>query len=133
MKDSEDEDKEEVPQCNNELLYSMGVLNSGYKNERTILCSNTIKESCCSKTSEKIILNFWNNNNKLRIKQYIEGYLWLFKVILNYYEDYIEKAKKVKLYPGSPEECLTAANNLIAGFKDKSTIKNFVLKLEKTY
>ena len=53
----EEEITEEIPSCNNALLYSVGVLNSGYRNERSILCSNVVNESCCSKTSEKIILN----------------------------------------------------------------------------
>lgn len=32
------EEGEEVPQCNNALLYSMGILNSGYRNEKSVLC-----------------------------------------------------------------------------------------------
>jgi hypothetical protein len=66
-----------------------------------LLCKDAVKESCCSRTSEKLILNFWKNNNRLRIKEYIEGYVWLFKGLLNYYENYLEKAKEIKAFPGA--------------------------------
>lgn len=111
----------------------MGILNSGYRNEKSLLCQNAIKESCCSKTSEKIILNVWNNNNKIKIKQYIEGYLWLFKMVLNYYNDYVEKAKKIKLFPNAPPECMDASNSIISTFRDPLAVQTFLEKLEKMY
>ena len=59
----EEQDGDKVHECNNELLYSYGILNSGYKSEKSLLCQNANKESCCSEISQKLILNQWNNNN----------------------------------------------------------------------
>lgn len=61
-------------------------------------------------------MNFWKNNNKIRIKQYLEGYTWLFKSIVNYYEDMIDMAKIVKTYPSSTPMCNKTAKSLIENF-----------------
>lgn len=119
--------------CQNELLYSFGILNSGHVNEKSLLCANAEKESCCSATSEKLILNFWKNNNKYRIKQYLEGYIYLFKKILNFYENYLAKAKKIHSFPSSPPECKEASSDLISYFQNRSILTNYFLKLEKTF
>lgn len=119
--------------CQNELLYSFGILNSGYRNEKSMLCANAEKESCCSKTSEKLILNFWKNNNKLRIKEYLEGYVYLFKRIFNYYNNFLDKAKEIYSFPSAPSECRETAQDLISYFQDSATISSYFLKLEKTF
>lgn len=54
-------------------------------------------------------------------------------MILNYYEDYIEKAKAIKLFPSAPSECKLAADDLIAKFVDPADIENYLLRLEKMY
>ena len=52
-------------------------------------------------------------NNTLKIKQYIEGYLWVFRALLNYYSQYIAKAKAINDYPSSPSVCKDAASHLL--------------------
>ncbi len=132
--DEEQEDElEEIASCNNELLYSFGILNSGFRNEKSSLCEDAVKESCCSAVSEEIIRNFWKNNNKIKIKEYIESYIYLFKSILNYYENFINKAKTVMNFPNASEECKASADHLISNFVPKDKMVDFILKLEKTY
>lgn len=128
-----DDSEEEQPHCHNEMLYSFGVLNSGYINRTSTLCGSSVKESCCSKVSEDIIHNYWQHNNRAKIKMYIEAYIYFLKGILNFYEDYIEKAKSVDSYPGSPDECKSAATYLIEHFVKKADINKFITDLEKAY
>lgn len=135
--DDDDEDgdgkKKQPLYCNNELLYSYGVLNSGLREEKSKLCGDVEKNTCCSPTSEQVILNLWKNNNRARIKMYIEGYVYLFKAILNFYEDYIEKANKIRQFPSAPPECKAAAERMIEKFRTPDQNVQFVPQLEKAY
>lgn len=134
--DDGDEDEETPAKpvyCNNELLYSYGVFNSGLREENSKLCGDTDKKTCCSPTSEQIILNFWKNNNRAKIKMYIEGYVHLLKAILNFYPDYIKKADKIRAFPSAPPECHTAAEKLIEKFVPSDQISLFMPQLEKAY
>lgn len=54
-------------------------------------------------------------------------------MILNYYEDYIEKANEIKLFPSAPTECKKSADELISKFVDPADIENYLLRLEKMY
>ena len=119
--------------CHNELLYSYGVLNSGKTLERSRLCANSDRSSCCSRISEDLVLNAWKNNNKVKIKQYIESYLWMFKAILNHYKKYAERAKTVSDFPGSPDTCKLAARYFLDNFIAKSDIEAYVDRLTKLY
>ena len=119
--------------CHNELLYSYGVLNSGYLNRRSKLCMDATRESCCSPMSENVALGFWQSNNRVKVKLYAEGYLYTFKAILNYYENFTELAQKVRDFPSSPAVCKTAANDFIGRYLSNDQIKEFMAKLAKAY
>lgn len=119
--------------CQNTLLYSYGILNSGPTNEESTLCGDSKVDTCCSKISEEIIMNFWNNNNKVKIKQYIEGYVWLFKAILNHYQLYSMKAKRIIEYPGSNHVCRESAQFLIDSYIAKDDIEMYTNKLLKVF
>ena len=119
--------------CHNELLYSYGILNAGLTDRESRLCMDAKRSSCCSPTSEEVVMNFWKNNNKLKIKQYIEGYLWVFRALLNYYSQYIAKAKAINDYPSSPSVCKDAASHLLDNFIVKADIEQFMDKLTKMY
>jgi hypothetical protein len=127
------EDKKEEQGCHNELLYSYGVLNAGLTDQDSRLCMDAKRSSCCSHTSEEIIMNYWKNNNKMKIKQYIEAYLWLFRSLINYYTQYVDKAKNINEFPSSPTVCRKAATYLIDNFLTKNQIELFVDKLSKMY
>lgn len=131
--DEEEEKPEHPPFCHNELLYSYGILNSGLRESKSKLCGDNSKKTCCSPTSETIIHNFWHNNNRAKIKMYIEGYVWLFKAILNFYDDFVAKAKKIHSFPSAPSECREAADKLIESFIKPSDLTNYIPKLEKAY
>lgn len=119
--------------CHNELLYSYGVLNSGYLNRRSRLCMDATRESCCSPMSESIALGFWQSNNRVKVKLYAEGYLYAFKAILNYYENFTELAQKVRDFPSSPAVCKFAADDFIGRYLSKERIKEFIGRLAKAY
>lgn len=131
--DEDDAKSKQPPFCNHELLYSFGVLNAGLREEPSKLCGDISKNTCCSPTSEQIILNFWKNNNRAKIKMYIEGYMWIFKAVINFYDDFMEKAKKIHSFPSAPPECKTAADKMIENFLRTDDITSFVPKLEKAY
>lgn len=119
--------------CNNDLLYSYGILESGYSSEKSILCGNSKPDSCCSEKAEIIALRNWNELNKIRIKQYMESYVYVFKAIMNFYPFYEERAKEVQNYPGSSDKCKDAAQNFIIKFKGHSEIFQYVDDLSKVY
>ncbi len=131
--DQDDEDDGPVLGCHNELLYSYGILNAGLVDDDSRLCMDAKRSSCCSATSEEIVMNYWKNNNKIKIKQYIESYLWVFKSILNYYELYVVKAKAINDFPSSPLVCKNAAKYLTDNYIVKTDIEIFMDKLSKMY
>ena len=131
--DNDDEDEAPVLGCHNELLYSYGILNPGLTDEDSRLCMDAKRSTCCSPTSEEIVMNYWKNNNKIKIKQYIESYLWLFKSLLNFYEFYIGKAKGINDYPSSPAVCRNAAKYMLDNYIIKTDIELFMDKLSKMY
>lgn len=120
-------------QCKFPLLYSYGILSAGPTNRTSSLCGDSVVASCCTHTSEEVIQNFWRNNNKLKIKQYIEGYVWLFRGILNHYQRYKIKAQKILEYPGSPKVCKKNAEAFISTYIDKSEIEKYTTDLLKAY
>lgn len=131
--DGDDDDEPAVLGCHNELLYSYGILNPGLTDEDSRLCMDSKRSSCCSATSEEIVMNYWKNNNKIKIKQYIEAYLWTFKSLLNYYEFYVGKAKSINDFPSSPAVCRNAAKYMIDNYIIKTDLELFMDKLSKMY
>lgn len=119
--------------CNNDLLYSYGILASGYSEEKSILCGNSKPDTCCSEKAEIITLRNWNEVNKVKVKQYMESYIYILKGILNFYPFYTERAKEVQNYPNSSDKCKDAAQNMIIKFKTDSEIFQFVDELSKVY
>lgn len=126
-------DEHPPQECRLPLLYSYGVLSAGAVNRTSELCGDAIVSTCCTKTSEDVIMNFWKNVNRVKIKQYIEGYVWLFKGILNHYQLYKLKAQKVLEYPGSPSTCKQHAESFIASYLDRSDIEKYTTTLIKAY
>ena len=120
-------------ECKHTLLYSYGILSSTVQKEPSKLCGDASVGSCCSKVSEEVILDFWKNNNKMKIKHYIESYVWLFKAILNHYQLYKTKAQKIIEFPGSPKVCTLNAENFIATYIDKNEIDKYTTRLIKVF
>lgn len=119
--------------CNNDLLYSYGILDSGYSPEKSILCGNAKPDSCCSPKAEIITLRNWNEINKVKVKQYMESYIYLFKAIMNFYPFFVERAKEVQNFPGASDKCDDAAQNFIVHFKTNSEVFEFVDNLSKIF
>lgn len=119
--------------CNNDLLYSYGILHSGYEEEQSILCGNAKPETCCSNKAELLALKTWNEVNKLKVKQYMESYVYQVKGVLNFYPFYVDRAKEVQNYPGASEKCKEAAQTMIVKFKTNSEIYEYVDDLSQIF
>jgi len=119
--------------CNNDLLYSYGILASGFSEEKSILCGNAKPDTCCSEKAEIITLRNWNEVNKVKVKQYMESYVYLFKAILNFYPFFVDRAKEVQNFPGASDKCKDAAQNMIIKYKTDSEVFEFVDDLSKIY
>lgn len=117
--------------CNKDLLFSYGVSNPRYLKMTPMLCGGKEKETCCSHNDETKLLNTWNTENRVNIKPYLDGYIWLTKSILNYYEDLIVLAKYIYLNPKSSPDCKSSAENLVTNYMYKDELITFVGKLEK--
>lgn len=122
---------QQVSICNKDLLFSYGVSNPRYLKMTPMLCGGKEKETCCSHNDETKLLNSWNSENRVNIKPYLDGYLWLTKAILNYYEDLIVLAKYIYLNPKSSPECKSSAEHLVTNYMYKDELITFVEKLEK--
>lgn len=94
-----------------------------------MLCGNEEKETCCSHMDETLLLEKWNNTNKKLIKPYLDGYVLLTKLILNYYEDVIVLSKYVYLNPKSSDVCKQASEHLILNYLYKEEITKYAEQL----
>ena len=119
--------------CNNDLLYSYGILSSGYQQETSVLCGNAKNETCCENKAELLALRNWNEVNKTKVKQYMEAYMYLLKANLNFYPFFMERAKEVQNYPGSSEKCKAASQDMIINFKTSSEIFQFIDDMDKVF
>ena len=119
--------------CNDDLLYSYGILNSGYNETKSLLCGNAKPETCCSEKAELLALRNWQEVNKVKVKQYMESYIYLTKAVLNFYEFFSERAKEVENFPGASDECKNAAEMFIVKFKTNQEVFQYVDDLEKIY
>ncbi len=117
--------------CNKDLLFSYGVMDPKYIQSTNMLCGNDETETCCRHIDETYLLNNWNKVNRKKIKPYLDGYLWLTKAILNYYEDIIVLSKYIYLNPTSQEECKTSAESLVLYYMYRTEIQAYVDRLEK--
>ena len=56
----------------------------------------------------------------------MEGYIFLIKSILNYYEDIIVLSKYIFLSPKSTDKCKNSAKNLVKYYMFREELLNFV-------
>ena len=111
--------------CNKDLLFSYGVKNPQYRSNTSMLCGSEEKETCCSHIDETLLLKRWNDTNRKVIKPYLDGYVLLTKLILNYYEDLIVLSKYVYLNPKSSDVCKQASEHLILNYLYKEEIISY--------
>lgn len=126
-------DQPTVRLCNSDLLFSYGIKNPRYLNQKSMYCGGSSEETCCDHIDTVNNLSRWNNENRNLIKPFFESYIWLTQALLNYYRDVLVLAKFMYNDSEFNDSCRASAEKLVMRHKTTEELIQYVQNLKKYF